>query len=131
MSSVDSWARSTPSNMIRPEMFVVGDRVRPRMVMLATLFPQPDSPTIPSVWPRSTAKDAPSTAFTTPSSVSKWTLRSWISSRLTSASLVPHPRVEVGIGDVDDQVEDDDEEGAEQGHALDHGQVGALDRGEY
>jgi hypothetical protein len=62
--------------MIRPEILVIGERVRPRIVMFATLFPHPDSPTIPSVSPRSTANDEPSTALTTPSSVSKWTLRS-------------------------------------------------------
>ena len=43
--------------------------------MLATLLPQPDSPTMPSVWPCSTANETPSTALTTPSSVSKWTLQ--------------------------------------------------------
>ena len=37
--------------------------------MLATLLPHPDSPTIPSVSPRSTANETPSTALTTPSSV--------------------------------------------------------------
>ena len=37
--------------------------------MLATLLPEPDSPTIPSVSPRSTSKETPSTALTTPSSV--------------------------------------------------------------
>ena len=34
--------------------------------MLATLLPQPDSPTIPSVSPGSTANETPSTALTTP-----------------------------------------------------------------
>ena len=34
--------------------------------MLVTLLPQPDSPTIPSVSPGSTAKETPSTAWTTP-----------------------------------------------------------------
>ena len=41
------------------------------MVRLVTLLPQPDSPTIPSVSPGSTANETPSTACTTPSSVSK------------------------------------------------------------
>ena len=82
---------------------------------VATLLPHPDSPTIPRVSPRSTPNDTPSTACTTPSSVWKLTLRSLISSRHRVTSLVPDPRVEIGISDVDDQVEDDDEEGPEQG----------------
>ena len=36
-----------------------------------TLLPQPDSPTIPSVWLRSTVNETPSTAWTMPSSVLK------------------------------------------------------------
>ncbi len=46
--------------------------------MLATLLPDPDSPTMPSISPRLTSSERPSTALTTPSSVSKWTLRSSI-----------------------------------------------------
>ncbi len=38
---------------------------------LVTLFPEPDSPTTPSVCPLSTENDTPSTARTTPSSVLK------------------------------------------------------------
>ena len=34
-----------------------------------TLLPQPDSPTMPSVWLRSTVNETPSTARTIPSSV--------------------------------------------------------------
>ena len=52
----------------------VGARVRPMTVRLVTLLPEPDSPTMPSVSPRSTANETPSTALTTPSSVSKWTV---------------------------------------------------------
>ena len=68
--------RSSPSRRIRPSISVLGERVSPRMVMFATLLPQPDSPTIPSVWPFSTENEAPSTALTTPSSVWKRTFRS-------------------------------------------------------
>jgi len=49
---------------------------RPRIASDVTLLPDPDSPTIPSVRPRSTANDTPSTALTTPSSVSNRTRRS-------------------------------------------------------
>jgi len=39
------------------------------IVRQVTLLPEPDSPTIPSVWPFSTLKLTPSTALTIPSSV--------------------------------------------------------------
>src|SRR5436305_9575228 len=48
---------------------------RPRMPRLVTLLPEPDSPTIASDLPRSTVKDNPSTARTSPSSVGKWMRR--------------------------------------------------------
>ena len=48
----------------------------PMIVRQVTLLPQPDSPTIPSVFPRSTEKLTPSTALTTPSSVRKLVRRS-------------------------------------------------------
>ena len=37
--------------------------------MFATLLPEPDSPTIPSISPSRTSSERPSTALTTPSSV--------------------------------------------------------------
>ncbi len=45
-----------------------------------TLLPDPDSPTMPSVSPGWTLYDTPSTAFTMPSSVLKWTFMSLTSS---------------------------------------------------
>ena len=44
---------------------------RPRIDIIVTLFPQPDSPTIPRVLPRPTENETPSTALTMPSSVLK------------------------------------------------------------
>ena len=41
--------------------------------------------------------------------------------RLALHSRVPHPRVEEGVDDVDDEVRDDDEEAAEDRHAHDGG----------
>ena len=46
----------------------------------ATLLPEPDSPTMPSVRPRSTANETPRTAWTTPSPVWNETARSRTSS---------------------------------------------------
>ena len=45
--------RSWPSNRIRPEMLAPWRRVRPSVVSEETVLPEPDSPTIPSVRPRS------------------------------------------------------------------------------
>ncbi len=53
----------------------------PMIESAVTDLPQPDSPTIPSVWPRSTEKLTPSTARTTPSRVKKCVCRSRTSSR--------------------------------------------------
>ena len=51
-------------------------RVNPIVLSAHTLLPEPDSPTIPSVRPCSSAKETPFTAFTTPPSVGNSTLRS-------------------------------------------------------
>jgi hypothetical protein len=47
-------SRSRPSKTARPEMSALCERVRPMIVRLETLLPDPDSPTIPSTLPRST-----------------------------------------------------------------------------
>jgi hypothetical protein len=55
---------------------VFRDGLRPMIDRQVTLLPEPDSPTIPSVWPFSTEKETPSTALTIPSSVRKDVCRS-------------------------------------------------------
>ena len=45
---------SLPSNLIEPEMRALRDRESPMTVSDDTDLPEPDSPTMPSVWPRST-----------------------------------------------------------------------------
>ena len=59
--------------------------VRPTIVCVATLLPEPDSPTMPSVCPRSTTNERPRTAWTTPSAVANDTERSRTSSSAMSA----------------------------------------------
>ena len=49
--------------------FPVTGSTRRMIDRLVTLFPQPDSPTIPSTFPLSTENVTPSTAFATPESV--------------------------------------------------------------
>ena len=53
--SSDSVTRSRPSNRMRPEMCAPWLRVSPSVVSEATVLPEPDSPTIPSVRPRCTS----------------------------------------------------------------------------
>src|SRR5438093_13290848 len=106
MSSSEAPSRSLPSNTMEPEIRALpAKRVRPITVSDETLLPEPDSPTIPRARPRSTVYETPSTAWTMPSSVSKWTLRSVTSSR---AKLIPHARVEEGVDDVHQQVQEDE-----------------------
>src|SRR5882724_1807777 len=72
-----SFSTSRPSNMIDPETILPGGLGIRRMIeRLATDFPEPDSPTMPSVSPCFTSKLIPSTALTVPSSVSKYVRRS-------------------------------------------------------
>src|SRR4029453_9120611 len=91
-----------------------------------TLLPDPDSPTRPSVFPRSTEVETPSTACTTPSRVRKDTRRSRMSR--SGATSVANSRVEERIRDVDDEVGDDDEDRAEEHGALDRREIGVDDR---
>ena len=46
-----------------PDENVLRGLLSPMIVRHVTLLPQPDSPTIPSVWPRSTEKVTPPTAL--------------------------------------------------------------------
>src|SRR3954454_4989065 len=110
-------SRSRPSKITSPEMRAFFCRVSPITVRLETLLPEPDSPTMPTAWPRMTSYETPSTAFTTPPSGSKWT----VSSRtLSSGSGIADARIDHRVEDVYDQVREDDEELADQHHALDH-----------
>src|SRR5450759_3725025 len=73
---------SAPSKTAEPE--IRAPRVRPVIVWVATLLPDPDSPTIAKVVPLATSNDSPRTARTTPSGVSNSTWRSRTSSSAIS-----------------------------------------------
>ena len=51
-SSSERCSRSRPSNRIAPAICALRARVSPITVSDETLLPEPDSPTMPSVWPR-------------------------------------------------------------------------------
>ena len=60
---------SRPSNQTSLSVPIsAGGMSSRRMIVIAvTLLPEPDSPTMPSVWPRGSENEMPSTAGTTPS----------------------------------------------------------------
>jgi hypothetical protein len=71
-SLFDSFARSKPSKRTDPLTIFAGGCGSKLMIESAvTDLPQPDSPTMPSVFPGSTVKLTPSTARTIPSRVKK------------------------------------------------------------
>ena len=79
-------SRSSPFHSASPLVIVLRFALRPMIVRQVTLLPEPDSPTMPSVWPFSTENVTPSTALTTPSSVRKDVLRSLTSRRATGGA---------------------------------------------
>src|SRR5437867_6830024 len=102
---------------------MLGSLIRRSTDNMLTLFPEPDSPTMPSTSPWSTVNDTPSTALTTPSSVRNETLRSLTSSSGSAMLSRPDPRVEARVEDVDERAGDGDEEGAVDHGCHDHRQV--------
>src|SRR5215207_8796888 len=137
-SSVAVTSSSSSSQISPVTLALLRVRCRPRTANDVTLLPEPDSPTMPSVRPRSTLNDEPETACTMPSSVSKRTVRSLTSrndlfpgSRGTARpasesvdmrdlplhsgfSAQPYAWVDHAVEQVDDQVHDHDEERREQ-----------------
>src|SRR5687768_2217682 len=92
-----SLRRSLPSNSTSPPaMRPGGCGTSPMMESAVTLLPQPDSPTMPSVRPRSRLKSTPSTARTSPRSEAKYVCSPRTSSRFleTSNFLFDHLAVE-------------------------------------
>src|SRR5580765_8364549 len=124
-------SRSLPFQRACPEVIVFARALRPMIVRQVTLLPEPDSPTMPSVLPFSTWKLTPSTALTTPSSVRKCVRRSLTSRR--AMGLLHHlgesdSRVDDGVQEIDDEVEDDDRDRREHHNALHRRQVEVRDR---
>src|SRR5687768_13801807 len=103
-----SLVSSLPSKTtVPPTIFAGGLGIRPMMESAVTDLPQPDSPTMPSVFPRSSEKLTPSTARTSPSRVKKCVDRSVTSSSATLR--LPSARVERVAQAVGDEVRTEDE----------------------
>src|SRR2546429_145828 len=121
-----SSSRLRPLKTASPVEIVFARGFRPMIVRQVTLLPQPDSPTIASVFPFSTENDTPSTAPTMPSSVRNCVFRSRTSRSATpsvyrAALRQPDPRIDPGVQQVDQQVEDDHHHRGEHGHTDDLG----------
>src|SRR4051794_26379075 len=80
-----SLSRSRPSNIARPSVTPPLLARIPRIASDVTLFPQPDSPTMPSVSPGAMSKETPLTACTIPRSV--WNLTSRFSTERSGSRL--------------------------------------------
>src|SRR5438477_6962468 len=75
ISSLSSVTRSLPSKTMRPDAISPGCSIRRMMLSAVTLFPHPDSPTRPMIWPGWIAKETPSTARASPLRVRKCVVR--------------------------------------------------------
>src|SRR5947207_13347113 len=96
--------------------------------IIVTLFPEPDSPTIPTTSPSATVNEMPSTARTIPSSVRNETWRSLTSRRGSAGISGPTLRradawVEPRVEEVDERTREGEEEGAVDDRRHDHRQV--------
>src|SRR6476659_8593085 len=111
---------SRPSNITEPPTTFPGGCTMPMIELAVTDLPQPDSPTIPSVFPRSSSNEIPSTARTSPSRVLNTVRRSLTSSSATAALLgevLPRSRVErVAEAVGDEEGAQDEPRDAEAGH---------------
>src|ERR1700716_3600640 len=125
ISSPESWSRSRPRWSTWPPIVAFGTRISRITASIETVFPDPDSPTIPTTSPSPIESERPSTAETTPSSVRNETVRSLTSS---SGSGMPDPRVEQRVDEIDDGVREYDEKRGVDHGREDHWQVKVLER---
>ena len=66
ISSSDIWTTSCSPYRIFPLVIFPGSGISRRRESAVIVLPEPDSPTIPTISPRSTSKLMPSTAFSVP-----------------------------------------------------------------
>src|SRR5438093_8265719 len=110
---------SESDNRLRPLKITSPPTMRPgglgisRMIdRLVTDFPDPDSPTMPSVSPRCRSKLTPSTARTVFSSSAKYVRRFLTESSITrAASPLPHLRIERVAQAIAEEIEREERDG--------------------
>src|SRR5262245_25848575 len=103
MASSSLSSRSSPSRRTRPAVMRPGAGTSRMIDSDVTLLPQPDSPTRPSISPRSIEKLMPSTARTAPALVSNCVRRPSTASNATALDL--EPRIERVAQPVTEQVD--------------------------
>src|SRR5471032_162322 len=109
-------------------MIAFRSRIRRITAIIETVFPEPDSPTMPMTSPSASESDSPSTAWTRPFSVRKETSRPRTSRSGEAPSGTTDPRIEQRVDEVDDRIRQDDEEGGVDDRRENHGQVEVLQR---
>src|SRR5436309_13896507 len=114
--------------MISPVYMTFGSAISRITDIIVTLFPDPDSPTIPTTSPSPTVNEPPPTARTIPSSVRNETCRSLTSSSGSEGISGPtlrraDARVEPRVEEVDERARKRAEEGAVDHRRHDHRQV--------
>src|SRR4029077_18295085 len=123
ISSVSSLTRSFPSKTMLPAAISPGCSISRMMLSAVTLFPHPDSPTRPMIWPGSIENETPSTARASPARVRKCVVSPSTRSRL----VVADTRIEEGIGNVHHDIRRHDEKRAKQDRAHDERNVERKD----
>src|SRR6266404_4156633 len=92
-----------------------------------TVFPEPDSPTTPTISRSPMRNEILSTARTRPRSVRNETERPRTSSRIfVSLSGKAHPGIDGSVNQIDHRIGGDDEEGGIDDGRHDHGQIEGL-----
>src|SRR5437870_2515714 len=104
-SSSFIWTTSWSLNRIRPDTIRPGSGTSRRMEKAVIVFPEPDSPTMPTVSPRLTLKLIPSTAWTIPREVKNCVRRSSTRKRGAATALSSHS----GIDGVSQSISDETE----------------------
>src|SRR5438445_3842254 len=104
-SSSFIWTTSWSLNRIRPDTIRPGSGTSRRMEKAVIVFPEPDSPTMPTVCPRLTLKRIPSTAWRIPREVKNCVRRSSTRKRGAATALSSHS----GIDGVSQSISDETE----------------------
>src|ERR1700682_1930545 len=93
-SSSFFWTTSWSLKMIRPDTIRPGSGTSRRMEKAVIVFPEPDSPTMPTVSPRETLKLMPSTAWTIPREVKNCVRRSSTRNSGAATALSSHSGID-------------------------------------
>src|SRR5262249_39747741 len=109
-------------------MTALGSLMRPMTLISETVFPDPDSPTTPTISRSPMLNETLSTARTGPRSVRKETERPFTSSSVVPTSGKAYPGIQGRIDEINDGIGANDEERGIDHGRHDHRQVEILQR---